>query len=67
MINLLPWQQIGLAFAPKSWQSQIEKPRFETDTFVLNWGFHILIIPSVYLSEKQDQDQIDHTASKQKI
>ena len=56
MINLLPWQQIGLEFAPETWQSQIEKPRFETETSVLNWDFHILIIPTFHLSEKQDQD-----------
>ena len=35
-----------LRIAPDTWQSQIEKPRFETETFVLNWDFHILIIPN---------------------
>ena len=43
-------------FAPKSRQSRIEKPRFKTETFILNWDFHILVIPSVHLGEKQDQD-----------
>ena len=60
MINLLPWQQIVLEFTPEIGQSQIEKSRFEAETFVLNWDFqldcHILIIPSLHLSEKQDQD-----------
>ena len=36
MINPLPWQQIGSEFAPETSQSEIEKPRFETETFVLN-------------------------------
>ena len=49
MINLLPWQQIVLESAADTRQSQIEKSRFETETFVLNWDFHILIIPSKYL------------------
>ena len=46
MINVLPRQQIVLESAADTWQSQIEKSRFETEIFVLNWDFHILIIPS---------------------
>ena len=55
MINLLQWQQIASEFAPDTSQTQTEKPRFETETSVLNWDFHILdlIIPSLHLSEKQ--------------
>ena len=45
----------------------IGKPRFETERFVLNWDFHILIILSLDLSKKQDQDWTDRTALKQKI
>ena len=46
MIDLLPWQQIILESAADTRQSQIEKSRFETETFVLNWDFDNLIIPS---------------------
>ena len=46
MIDLLPWQQIILESEADTWQSQIEKSRLETETFVLNWDFDNLIIPS---------------------
>ena len=52
MINLLPWQQIVKSLVQTLSQSQIEKPRFETGAFVLNWDFHIFIIPSVRPSQE---------------
>ena len=36
MINPLPWQQIVKSLVRTLSQSEIEKPSFETETFVLN-------------------------------